>query len=112
MGMPQVPERKNLPNIDDVIVQILESVALEELAMAHIMNAEGEKMQALIKKIQCGEICATTLCKSFKETNNMIDSLIMKEWIMVSKIRHTLEIYTKIEDESSCYCKNSNKCKP
>ena len=33
---------------DQAITDLIESVALEETALSHILNAEGEKMQAVI----------------------------------------------------------------
>ena len=51
MSMPNIPDIK--PDIDlsihDTINLLLASIALEELSIAHIMNAEGEKIQEIIK---------------------------------------------------------------
>ncbi len=97
MGMPQVPERENLPDIEAVVIQILEAVALEELAMAHIINAEGEKLQALVKQLNQCDNFSDNILDAFKVTNTTINSLIMKEWIMLNKINTALEIYNKID---------------
>ncbi len=105
MGMPQVPKRDHLPSIEEVVIQILESVALEELAMAHIINAEGEKMQALVKQMDKSNVCSDCISGAFKNTNATINSLIMKEWIMLNKIKTALEIYTEFEkEEKPCKC--------
>ena len=37
--------------IDDSISQILSSVAMEELALSHILNAEGEKLQFFLRTL-------------------------------------------------------------
>ncbi len=127
MGMPQVPERDHLPSIGETVVQIMESVALEELAMAHIINAEGERMQALVRQMNSSCICCECISDAFKMTNATINSLIMKEWLMLSKINTALEIYTKFDQNepedkchnncehcphksSSCRCGQSGHC--
>ncbi len=97
MGMPQVPDRDNIPSIKEVIIQILESVALEELSMAHIINAEGEKMQALVAQIDECNVCCECISDAFKNTNTTISTLIMKEWMMLNKMTTALEIYNKFD---------------
>ncbi len=117
MGMPQVPERDNLPSIKEVVIQILESVALEELAMAHIINAEGEKMQAIVKEISEKNLCCSCIQSLFKNTHSTLNSLIMKEWVMLTKLSTTLEIYNNFEDDcehtacKSCKTCNRTDCK-
>ncbi len=111
MGMPEVPKRDKLPNIKEALIQILESVALEELAMAHIMNAEGEKMQAIIANINHHNVCDDCISEAFKSTNSTINNLIMKEWVMLNKISKAFDIYTKIEKDyhkPHPHCKNNH----
>ena len=43
MSEPQIPDRTQ----QEALVDLLESIALEETALAHILNAEGEKIQAV-----------------------------------------------------------------
>ncbi|WP_028546586.1 hypothetical protein [Paenibacillus taiwanensis] len=51
MSMPNIPDIK--PEIvlkrNEVINLLLTSIALEEIGMSHIINAEGEKIQAILK---------------------------------------------------------------
>ncbi|MEW9668520.1 hypothetical protein [Ammoniphilus sp. 3BR4] len=48
--MPQIPQNKHRPTIDETIIDLLESIALEETALSHIINAEAEKIQAFVGK--------------------------------------------------------------
>lgn len=50
MSMPQIPQNKHRPTIDETIIDLLESIALEEIALSHIINAEAEKIQAFVGK--------------------------------------------------------------
>jgi ADP-dependent phosphofructokinase/glucokinase len=43
MSMPQIPEEKYRPDVCEVLIDILKSIALEETALANILNAEGRK---------------------------------------------------------------------
>ena len=46
MGMPEI--RSSNVTRSQAITDILQSIALEEAALAHILNAEGEKLQCAI----------------------------------------------------------------
>ncbi|MCL2202208.1 MAG: hypothetical protein FWB75_09605 [Oscillospiraceae bacterium] len=48
MSLPTFPDNTNTPNRDEVINQIISSIAMEELALSHILNAEGEKLQYVL----------------------------------------------------------------
>jgi len=44
--MPKYPENRRARSGKDIVKDLLESVALEELAIAHLINAEAEKIQS------------------------------------------------------------------
>jgi len=46
MGMPVITPGTGTR--DQAITDLIQSVALQETALSHMMNAEGEKMQAII----------------------------------------------------------------
>ena len=46
MGMPEI--RSSNVCRSQAITDILQSIALEEAALAHILNAEGEKLQCAV----------------------------------------------------------------
>lgn len=48
MSMPQFPNDPTTMTRDDVINQIISSIAMEELGLSHILNAEGEKLQYVL----------------------------------------------------------------
>lgn len=52
MAMPEIPDMKPRIelNIEDVINLLLVSIALEEISLAHIINAEAEKLQEVLGK--------------------------------------------------------------
>ncbi len=53
---------------EQAISDLIESVALEETALAHIINAEGEKIQ---KAIDCA-----TCCQELIDVNDSVNSTI------------------------------------
>lgn len=110
MGMPQIPEGTNRPTLDETVIDLLESIALEEMAMAHIMNAEGEKMQEVIKKYGCRDICHSQLESSFKETQTMMNNLIMKEWLLASRMSSIIKISEHNDRHKPRIC-NCDKCR-
>lgn len=78
--------------------KILESIALEEAGIAHILNAEGEKIQKAV------ELATDTSC--LLEVN---DSLI-KTLRYITQLEQTL--YAKLDQVlSNCNCCDNSSCK-
>jgi len=89
----------SLPNIPDMTPEIrltrqeavnllLTSVAMEEMGISHILNAEGEKIQYVLSK-------QPTICEllSFnKSTERLLRDLIHKEMLLQEKLTQILEL--------------------
>ncbi|MCL1989261.1 MAG: collagen-like protein, partial [Defluviitaleaceae bacterium] len=52
MSMPTFPSDANIPTREEAINQILSSIAMEELGLSHILNAEGEKLQYILGTLE------------------------------------------------------------
>ena len=48
MSMPNFPTISPAITREDAVNQILSSIAMEELGLSHIINAEGEKLQYVL----------------------------------------------------------------
>ncbi|MGL5675921.1 MAG: hypothetical protein ACRDDX_05890 [Cellulosilyticaceae bacterium] len=103
MGMPQIPDGKNRPTFDQTMIDLLESVALEEMALSHVMNAEGEKLQEVIKRFSQNSLCYCQLEESCKTTQGMINNLIMKEWLLLNKLNTIMSVKQTLDNEC-CAC--------
>lgn len=73
------------------ITDIIESVALEQAALSHILNAEGEKLQ---KVIALANVTPAQLLETNKSVQSMVGSVSRLEMILQSK----LELF------SDCIC--------
>ena len=52
MSMPTFPVIEPSLTRDDAVNQILSSIAMEELGLSHILNAEGEKIQHVLGTLE------------------------------------------------------------
>ncbi len=93
MGMPNIEDIK--PRIDvnreDVINLLLVSIALEELSLAHIMNAEAEKIQKVIK--DCGSL--ENLLEIDEAVGRILKDVIKKEMLLQFKFENILDLLKK-----------------
>ncbi|NLZ45753.1 MAG: hypothetical protein GX896_03580, partial [Clostridiales bacterium] len=51
MTQPTFPNNPDITR-DDAVNQILSSIAMEELGLSHIINAEGEKLQYILGTLE------------------------------------------------------------
>ncbi len=68
------------------ITDLIESVALEQAALSHILNAEGEKLQAYFA---LPDQPPESLLKINNSVKKMVDSVVLFEMVLQSKIRLT-----------------------
>ncbi|MEM1485706.1 hypothetical protein V6615_12675 [Oscillospiraceae bacterium PP1C4] len=73
----------NRPSRCQAITDIIESVALEQTALSHILNAEGEKLQKILSI--SGSDYSLTL-KANKSVKSTVNAITMLEMILQSKL--------------------------
>ena len=113
MGMPQIPDGTNRPNIEEVIIDLLESIALEEMALSHILNAEGEKLQAVVCNFKNNQIDICDLNSVSKSINLTISNVIVKEWLLLTKFNNVKELAdSSIIYNKECNCYKPKSCEP
>ena len=81
MGMPVITPSTTTRT--QAITDIIESVALEETALSHILNAEGEKIQ---KMVAMAEVTPDVLLATNKSVESMVNAVSRLEMILQSKL--------------------------
>lgn len=95
MSMPNVPDIQPKINLcrDEVINLLLTSVALEELGLAHIINAEGEKIQCVTSDDKCCNL--HDLLDIDKSVQTTLRDVIKKEMLLEFKLENILDLIDK-----------------
>jgi len=123
MSMPSIPKEPHRPDKKEVVIDLLESIALEEIALSHIMNAEAEKIQAFV-----GECLDFPTCPSNEEillfnksAGRLLETVVMKEWLLLNKLQDVLEFASRFKcfkkhhdhhnHHKHCCCPDECKCK-
>lgn len=89
MSMPEISPSNTSPC--QAITDLLESIALQEAGLAHIINAEGEKIQAVLE-MDCVSV------KDLLAVNQSVADTLVK----VIKLEMILEF--KLEEVSKLNC--------
>ena len=92
MGMPVITSSTTTRS--QAITDIIQSVALEETALSHILNAEGEKIQRVVAMENA---TAEILLETNKSVEAMVNSISNLEMILKDKI--------DLFKDCSCDCK-------
>lgn len=97
MSMPNIPNLDPNINInrDDAINIILSSIGMEELSLAHILNAEAEKIQFALGTLETAGGQAATM-EQIMETNKlagkMVRDVIKNQMLLSMKMEDTVEL--------------------
>ncbi|MGC8228708.1 hypothetical protein ACP2W0_06805 [Pseudobacillus badius] len=103
MGYPNIPDINPTIDIDreEVINLLLASIGLEELGLAHLVNAEAEKLQRALGTLALpgsttpiGDPLATTLedlLRVNRDVTKMLKFAMHKEFILLAKLQDVIE---------------------
>lgn len=108
MGMPHIPSKCRREAIND----LLESIALEEIAMAHIMNAEGEKLQKVLNCNFPSPTCFQQVIELQNSIVDLFDKLIQKQNILLNKLKILKEFMYYKEDNHDHEHDHNDDCDP
>ncbi len=98
MGMPTVPNITPIIDLDrdDIINLLLISIALEEMSLAHIINAEAKKLQKVVSD-------QNTTFEDLLNINKTIErnfrNIIKKEMLLQYKFEDVLDLIELEEDD-------------
>ncbi|MCK8826735.1 hypothetical protein MWH25_03120 [Natroniella acetigena] len=87
MSAPEIPERTQ----EEALIDLLESIALEETALAHILNAEGEKIQAIAQMMEDGDIDPEDAIEQQEAVMKMLRMPIKKQMLLQFKLEDVLD---------------------
>ena len=97
MGMPVITPSTTTRS--QAITDLIESVALEETALSHILNAEGEKIQ---KMVALDDVTPEMLLATNKSVESMVKAVSRLDMILQSK----LSVF------GDCLCEDSTTADP
>ena len=101
MSMPEIPPQHHRPNICQTTIDLLESIALEEMALSHLLNAEAEKIQKFVSHISA--CTPVDIIMDFNSVvNETMETVIMKEWLLLRKLEKITRFYAK-QFASNCH---------
>lgn len=119
MSMPNIPDiaPKIELDIDDSAKLLLNSIALEEMGLSHIVNAEGEKLQYVLGRLERNKDRANTECedrlllKVNKSIKNTLREVLKNQMILQMKLEDTIGLYGEGNFGEDCYnCNPTTNC--
>lgn len=91
MGMPMISP--STTTRDQAISDMIQSIALEQAALAHILNAEGEKIQRVVA------MCHIPVAQLI-ETNSSVESMVNA----IERLETVLHAKLELFKECLCEC--------
>ncbi len=100
MSMPVIQMPENPVTMCQAVTDLIESIALEETAMSHILNAEGEKLQKVISM----DVDVCKLLEVNDSATDMIHAIANLELVLKDKLEFVSNnlYYPSREETASC----------
>lgn len=107
MRIPDFPKRENM-NMENVILELMDSVAKEELALSNLLNSESKKIDAFVgSHLNFPTYPSNKDILEFNRSiHKIVESILMKEWLLYKKLETILGANEEYCDrkEKNCTC--------
>ena len=103
MSLPVFPELPEDYNIESAICQILTSIAMEEIGLSHIINAEGEKLQYVLGTLPGTNAPKPTIEEVLKineSVKDMLQQVAFNQMFLSAKMSAALKAY--LQNKKKC----------
>ena len=110
MSMPEFPELGEILTRDEAINSVLASIAMEEAALSHIINAEGEKIQYAVKCAECCDMDKVLAVN--KSVSGVIEQITDLQIILKNKLRIAISSLSPEKDTRCVHKPQYKPCKP
>lgn len=105
MSMPTFPTNMNTPTPEEALSQIISSIAMEELGLSHIINAEGEKIQYVLGTLEGStppdSITLDEILKVNNSVQSMLETILFKNIILKSKLTDALNALVALDQNDT-----------
>ena len=93
MSMPSFPPHGANMTREEALTMIIASIAMEELALSHILNAEGEKLQYILGTLPGTKPCACPqdVLAVNKSVSSLLDVVAQNQMLLKNKLEKVLE---------------------
>lgn len=93
MSMPSFPTHGADMTREEAITMIIASIAMEELALSHILNAEGEKLQYILGTLPGTSPCACPqdVLAVNKSVTDLVEAVTQNQMLLKNKLSQVLE---------------------
>ena len=94
MSMPSFPPDGADMTRDEALTMIIASIAMEELALSHILNAEGEKLQYILGTLpgQSPCACPQDVLAVNKSVTALVEAVTQNQMLLKNKLDRVLEV--------------------
>lgn len=94
MSMPSFPPNGADMTREEALTMILASIAMEELALSHILNAEGEKLQYILGTLPGAKPCAgpRDVLEVNKSVTALVEAVTQNQMLLKNKLERVLDV--------------------
>jgi len=97
MSLPKFPDVPDGYTINDSIAQVITSIAMEEIGLSHIINAEGEKLQYMLGTLEGQQPAEPPTFEQILEINesvkDMLGQISFSQMFLMGKMQAALNAY-------------------